>query len=108
MKKVIIFLLSATAAFLTSCHTKTAPDPNIHYVDVKCVILEKSVATIGGRYSHESKYFLLNMVRDTSLFTEWHGRSDYSVCDSVYYSRKIGDTVHFDYILKRRFWHKAK
>ena len=50
--------------------------------------------------------FLIRSVKDTTLYSEFIGIDDYVMPDSVYYNHEVGDTLHFDYILKNRFFKK--
>jgi len=101
---ITIFAASATFLFLVSCNGKVKPDSNIHYINMDCIIVEKISSVESGR--HTSKAFLIRSVKDTTLYSEYLDLYRYTMPDSVYYSNEVGDTLHFDYIRKNRFFKK--
>jgi hypothetical protein len=86
---------------------KPGPDPRIHYINLDMVIVEKAgYVNSGGKYTSLGKYFLLRGVKDTTFYWEYHGFNNNSLTDSMYYNHKVGDWLHFDYVLKSyRFFH---
>ena len=90
---------------MTSCEGEVKPDPKVHYINMDCVIVEK-IQAVGSTGRHTSKAFLIRGVEDTTLYQEYIDLYRYEMPDSVYYSNEVGDTLHFDYIKKSRFFKK--
>ena len=103
MKKIIALIGLVT--IITSCKSEFKPDPNIHYINMDCVIVEK-IPVVGSTGKYTSKAFLIRGVKDTTLYQEYIGLRQYIMTDSMYYNHKVGDTLHFDYIRKNRFFKK--
>ena len=83
-------------------------DPRIHYINLDMIIVEKAgFVNSSGKYTSMGKYFLLKGVQDTTLYWEYHGLN-YNFNDSIYYNHHVGDWLHFDYVLKTRFFHKLR
>jgi hypothetical protein len=101
---VFIPLMVGLITVFTSCEGKSKPDSNIHYINMDCIIVEKISSVESGR--HTSKAFLIRSVKDTTLYSEYLDLYRYTMPDSVYYSNEVGDTLHFDYIRKNRFFKK--
>ena len=101
---VFIPLMVGLITVFTSCESKSKPDSNIHYINMDCIIVEKISSVESGR--HTSKAFLIRSVKDTTLYSEYLDLYRYTMPDSVYYSNEVGDTLHFDYIRKNRFFKK--
>ena len=102
----ILFLIALSIgiiAIFASCEGRSKPDSNIHYINMDCVIVEKIPSVESGRHS---KAFLIRSVKDTTLYSEYLDLYRYTMPDSVYYSNEVGDTLHFDYIRKNRFFKK--
>jgi hypothetical protein len=89
---------------MSSCGNEVKPDPKVHYIDMDCVIVEKIPTAGTGRRT--SKAFLIRGVKDTTLYNEYIDLYRYTMSDSVYYLHEVGDTLHFDYIRKSRFFGK--
>jgi hypothetical protein len=103
----ILFLIALTVgvfAIFASCDGKSKPDPDIHYINIDCIIVEKISSVGSGRLT--SKAFLIRGTKDTTLYSEYVDLYRYTMSDSLYYSSKAGDTLHFDYIRKNRFFKK--
>jgi|LakMenEpi03Aug12_release.lakeMendotaPanAssembly.Ray.scaffolds.fasta_scaffold12615_5 hypothetical protein len=103
----ILFLIALTVgvfAIFASCDGKSKPDPDIHYINIDCIIVEKISSVGSGRLT--SKAFLIRGTKDTTLYSEYVDLYRYDMSDSLYYSSKVGDTLHFDYIRKNRFFKK--
>jgi hypothetical protein len=103
----ILFFIATMIVVITifaSCNDKVKPDPNIHHINMDCIIVEKISSVESGR--HTSKAFLIRSVKDTTLYSEYLDLYRYTMPDSVYYSNEVGDTLHFDYIRKNRFFKK--
>jgi hypothetical protein len=101
---VFIPLMVGLITVFTSYEGKSKPDPNIHHINMDCIIVEKISSVESGR--HTSKAFLIRSVKDTTLYSEYLDLYRYTMPDSVYYSNEVGDTLHFDYIRKNRFFKK--
>ena len=114
MQKYILIL----SFVLFSCN-----QPDKQYHNEKFVIVEKGgYANRAGKFSSYGKYFLIKRVKDTTEFTELTGynweacdnghdhafKNSNGMTDSLYYNRKVGDTLFFKYIRKNRFWKKHK
>ena len=110
MKKsdTILFLIALSIgiiAIFASCEDRSKPDSNIHYINMDCVIVEK-IPSVGSFGKRTSKAFLIRGLKDTTLYSEYVDLYRYDMSDSLYYSSKVGDTLHFDYIRKNRFFKK--
>lgn len=101
----ITLAICVLAIFVTSCDSDTKPNPNVHYINMDCIIVEK-IPSVGSASRHTSKAFLIRGVKDTTLCSEYIGLYQYIMPDSVYYKHEVGDTLHFDFILKNRFFKK--
>lgn len=110
MKK--ISLLFALIAFVLCSCSYNKPDPSIHYSNIDFIIKQKDEESSTVKYHGSLKRFILVNTKDTTLMGEYtHIRNNgynYFITDSMYYNSKVGDTIHFDYILKSRFFHKTK
>jgi hypothetical protein len=116
MKKLILLLLSVITI---SCKEHKA-DPNKHYINDNCVIVSTSTdeyVTHGkGRHITTCRIWLIKRLADTTQYTELNSCTNISSCcgpevginmtDSIFYNKKIGDTLYFKYIAKDRFWTK--
>lgn len=102
IRLTVAILVSLT--LLTSCDDEAGPDPKIHYINMDCTIVEK--IPVVGVMNRQSKAFLIRSVSDTTLYSEFIDIDSYVMPDSVYYNHGVGDTLHFDYILKSRFFKK--
>ena len=102
---VFIPLMVGLITVFTSCEGKSKPDPDIHYINMDCVIVEK-IPSVGSFSKRTSKAFLIRGLEDTTLYSEYVDLYRYDMSDSLYYSSKVGDTLHFDYIRKNRFFKK--
>lgn len=96
----IIFLI----LLLVSCVNKPHADGKIHFVNVDCVIVEKMPMVPAG--NHGSKAFLIRSTKDTNMYCEFIDLNNYYMDDSIYYKYNVGDTLHFNYIKKSRFFRK--
>lgn len=104
----ILFLIALSIgiiAIFASCEGRSKPDSNIHYINMNCVIVEK-IPSVGSFGKRTSKAFLIRGLKDTTLYSEYVDLYRYDMSDSLYYSSKVGDTLHFDYIKKSRFFKK--
>lgn len=104
----ILFFIALVVGIITifaSCENEVKPNANIHYINMDCVIVEK-IPSVGSFGRHTSKAFLIRGVKDTTLYSEYVGVRQYIMPDSVYYNHEVGDTLHFDYIRKNRFFKK--
>ena len=101
----LIALSIGIIAIFASCEGRSKPDSNIHYINMDCVIVEK-IPSVGSFGKRTSKAFLIRGLEDTTLYSEYVDLYRYTMTDSLYYSSKVGDTLHFDYIRKNRFFKK--
>lgn len=89
-----IFLIIIAIILITSCgNSPYVPDPKIHYINHDFIIRDK---WISGRYSYH--YILISPSGENQVATE------YSIESEKYWNLNKGDIVHFDYILKDRFF----
>ena len=100
----LIALMVGVFAIFASCDGESKPDPDIHYINIDFIIVEKISSVGSGRLT--SKAFLIRGTKDTTLYSEYVDLYRYTMTDSVYYSNEVGDTLHFDYIRKNRFFKK--
>jgi hypothetical protein len=101
----LIALSIGIIAIFASCEGRSKPDSNIHYINMDCVIVEK-IPSVGSFSKRSSKAFLIRGLEDTTLYSEYVDLYRYTMTDSLYYSSEVGDTLHFDYIKKSRFFKK--
>lgn len=101
----LIALSIGIIAIFASCEGRSKPNSNIHYINMDCVIFEK-IPSVGSFGRHNSKAFLIRGVKDTTLYSEYVDLHRYTMPDSVYYNHEVGDTLHFDFIKKNRFFKK--
>lgn len=101
-KIAIMFLLIGCAP----TQIRPKDDDARYYHNLDMVIVEKAgYVNSGGKYTSLGKYFLLKGTKDTTLYWEYHGLNS-GLSDSMYYNHKVGDWLHFDYVLKSyRFFH---
>lgn len=97
---------------MSSCSENNGPDPTIHYINDDCIIVDKGgYSERNGKYNNYGKYMLIRRIRDTTEYTELTGYNWRSLADyygsSLYYSKNVGDTLHFEYIGIHRFWKKV-
>jgi hypothetical protein len=83
------------------------------YYNYKVIVKEKGgYAERNGKYTNVGKYFLVQSVEDTTLYTELNGYNFDALGEhygsSLFYSKEVGDTLFFDYIKKDRFWEIEK
>lgn len=102
MKK--IFNVIVIGLCLVSCGETPHADSEVHYINMNCVIVEKIPIVPKGR--HGSKAFLIRSVKDTNMYCEYIDLNYNYMPDSIYYNHEVGDTLHFDYICKSRFFYK--
>jgi hypothetical protein len=100
---LIIFVL-IIGIFDTKCRAKDK------IYNVNCLILQK-----GGGEENAGKFgiipyksFLVQNLNDTSEYTELNQRNWQGFTDALYYNKGVGDTLHFKWIDKKRFWKGIK
>ncbi len=104
----ILFFITLMVGVITifaSCESKVKPDTNNHYINMNCVIVEK-IPVVGCFDKRTSKAFLIRDTKDTTLYSEYIDLYRYTMSDSMYYNHEVGDTLHFDFIRKERFFNK--
>lgn len=111
MKKLLFLTLSGL--FFTSCGQEVKPDPEVHYINVNAKIIDMgSEDGITDDKHHDAinvKTVLIQLVKNPTQHAELVS-SNYStprrweVETEWYYNHKVGDIIHFDYILKSRFF----
>ena len=72
------------------------------FLDLKCRIkaIQPPTDWRQGKYNGVHRAWLLQSLNDTTLFCQWDAMND-----SAYFSARVGDTVHFKFIRKERFFH---
>lgn len=101
----LIWLISLL--LITSCGEtdECAPkDQTQFYIDVDCIIVEK--IPIIPVLNHTSKAFLIRMISDTTKYSEFTNVVNDYMEDEYYYNHEVGDTLHFDYVRRERFFIK--
>lgn len=94
-----------TACLFVNCTDEPKPDPKVHYINTDFTIVDKFETAEGPKKRvHFHKAFLLRGIKDTTLMTEYTGLRSPYMPDSVYYNHKVGDTLHFDFVCKKRFF----
>jgi len=108
MKKnttILCYILGLILGMIfTSCARR---DDKVSYVNEDLVVVSKDITFSSGRYSSLEKTFMVRRLKDTTQYAEL--RNDYSLrfmTDSLYFNTKVGDTIHFEWIAKYRFWRK--
>jgi hypothetical protein len=81
----------------------TSDSEHKKYLDygVKCTIEDKGVEITKGRHAYLTQLFLIRRIDDTTKY-----RVMSNIHDSIFYTKKIGDTLHYDYIRRDMFWTK--
>lgn len=93
-----------------SSRLKAIPDPKIHYINLNCVVIQgglnsRTIKTGKTATVIENYHFLLiKSLQDTTLYCEYEGLNHRTMKREKYYSYKIGDTLHFDFIKKDKFF----
>lgn len=108
MEKLKLFTVITLASLLARCSTEEfKPDDKVHYVNLNCKIVEKGIFT-GNRTKHglaAVKIILLQNTQDTTMYMEWNDNdSKIPLKREFFYNCTEGDKVHFQYILKSRFF----
>lgn len=102
--KILIALIILTFV-LAGCGSEPTPNPKIHYINIDCVIINKMLVVPMKESRDFSHAFLIRSVKDTNMYCEYTSiRCNCQMTDSFFYTHYIGDTLHFDYIAKRRFF----
>lgn len=84
---------------ITSCQ-KNHNSELFYNLKCKVVSIQEPANWRSGKFSGTERMWLMQSLSDTTLYAKWN-----SMNDSTYYSTIVGDTVHFDYIKKDRFFH---
>ena|ERR1700741_236821 len=103
-------LMLSSLILTSSCSgDKPKADEKIHYVNLDCRVVGFGSDMTRGKNAHYYKVVLIQSLRDTSMFMEF-SQTHYepSLTDAEYYNWKIGDTIHFDFIKKERFFKMDK
>jgi len=82
------------------------------YYNYKVTIVEKGgYAQRNGKFTNVGNYFLVRSITDTTLYTELNGLNFNPLSEyygsPLYWNKKLGDTLTFEYIRKDRFWKKT-
>ena len=122
---ITIYSIMLFAFTLSSCHVTTeeekrAEREKVYFLDEKFII----ISTSGGEIAHQAngnhiptneKNWLVQRVKevypDTLEFAELHNTPQigtFAINNELWYSKQIGDTLFFEYILKERFFKVAK
>jgi hypothetical protein len=102
----MILVVGFISLWLKACQInhdhKVVMNEGLIYRDLQMRIVSVQSPTHwrNGKYHGIDKRWLLQSLSDTTLYCEWNRMND-----STYFSAEVGDTVHFDYIRKDRFFH---
>lgn len=105
--KIILILLFS----LVSCSSK--PDPEVHYIDCDLKIVkinnDESLSDDKFHTPRVCNLVLLETLKGDKRYTEMNSCDGYGITRDILtpewmYNHKEGDTIHFDYILKSRFF----
>jgi len=99
IKRMKFLRLFLVALMLTSCQERH-DDELFYNLKCKVVSIQEPTNWRSGKFSGTERMWLMQSLSDTTLYAKWN-----SMNDSTYYSTIVGDTVHFDYIRKDRFFH---
>ena len=107
MKKV--FLLLAVAIMCSCCTIVSDPDPDVHFVDEKFVLIEKEEKemVVYGHTKNVRTWKIQRMkASDNSLEIGVIDNKGFDciINDELWYNREVGDTLYFEYICKDRFY----
>ena len=107
---IVSILLIITCFTFPSCNDNSNEPNEDFYYDYECVLVWKHMDS-------EGKIFLIQSVEDPELYREISsqdvgvsGGDMYCSCnridlsDANFYSKKVDDVLHFDYIRKDKFW----
>lgn len=117
LKKVLtydfkfLFTLFAFALFyyitIIFFNDAKAVDPHVHYINVDFIIDDKIV-----RKNHRGeieKLFSIHMIQDTNVYGEYKSNIKEREMDEYIWNKyQKGDTLHFDYIVKNRFYRRLE
>jgi len=103
----VIVLTLIILGYVGSCNK----NKDSQYFNYKVVLIEKGgYSERDGKFSNNGKYFLVQSVADTTLYTELTGYNYNALAENngsaLYWSKQPGDTLFFKYIRKDRFWRK--
>ena len=100
----ILILVSISIAFLQSCGDSEEkpfePQEETHYIDANFIIIEKGDEYYNSGFEH---YFIIKKINKPFYF-KYTYRTLKEIKDKKFYSHALGDTLHFDYIQKKKFW----
>lgn len=96
----ILFFLIIASLSSCDCGCDSSGDSSMTYNNLYAIITSKETVP--------DKYFIVRGVADTTLIGEIHSKNIHSFTDSIFYNKKVGDTVFFAYIRKDRFWHTSQ
>ena len=105
MKKIYLLL---AVVIMCSCCT-IMPDPDVHFVDEKFVLIEKTEKemNINGNTKNVRTWKIQrNIVTGDSLEIGVINNKGcvYIINDELWYNKEVGDTLYFEYIRKDRFY----
>ena len=105
MKKIYLLL---AVVIMCSCCT-IMPDPDVHFVDEKFVLIEKTEKEMdinGNTKNVRTWKIQRNIVTGDSLEIGVINNKgcDYIINDELWYNKEVGDTLYFEYIRKDRFY----
>lgn len=106
MKKILIILF--TILFI-GCGNKITPKTHYINVDVVIVSINQTDGFTREKYPKPTaiKQWLVRLVQDTTMYRELSSNEETSsigISDEMWYSHKVGDTLHYDYLIKSRFF----
>ena len=105
MKKIYLLL---AVVLMCSCCT-IMPDPDVHFLDEKFVLIEKTEREMNINSNTKNvRTWKIQRVKasgDSLKIGVIDNKScDCIINDELWYNREVGDTLHFEYIRKDRFY----
>ncbi len=108
INKIITLLL---IFILIGCNKKSNIIPETHYINIDVVIVNsnRSDGFTTEKYPKPTiiKQWLVKLLVDTTMFREISSNEEcypLSISDEMWYNHKIGDTLHYDYLIKSKFF----
>ena len=99
------FILILGIMFYFENKQKQIKESRLYNVDLIIVNIGESKANLGKFHTPTHvKSFLCKADKYPNLYCELSNVNSRFINSSLYYNKKIGDTLHFDYINKNRFF----
>jgi hypothetical protein len=108
---IMLFTFTFSSCGEMTPEEREAQMKETYYVKEKFVIINSSAAINVTQVPTNEKNWLVKRIvqeyKDTLEFAELHNAPQigtFAISNELWYSKKIGDTLYFDYILKSRFF----